>query len=104
LRSGVYYETDAIPNETYAVDLLNGEQIGVGVGGSVKLWGVRLDVGYGHVFLFDRVIGDESIVHAETIKQPALGHTEPRTRVAMGRYSTSYDVLSVALNVAFDEM
>lgn len=104
LRSGVYYETDAIPNETYAVDLMNGQQVGVGVGGSVKLYGVRLDVGYGHVFMFDRVVGDESIVHAETIKQPGLGHDEPRTRVAMGRYSTSYDVVSVALNVAFDEM
>lgn len=103
LRSGLYYETDAIPNETYAVDLMNGQQVGVGVGGSVKLWGVRLDVGYGHMFLFDRVIGDESIVHAETIKQPG-GHTEPRTRIAMGRYSTSYNVLSVAVNIAFDDM
>lgn len=103
LRSGVYYETDAIPTTTYAVDLLNGQQVGVGVGGSVKLWGTRLDVGYGHVFMFDRVVGDESIVHAETIKQPG-GHDDPRTRVAMGRYSTSYDVVSVALNVAFDEM
>ncbi len=103
LRSGVYYETDAIPTTTYAVDLLNGQQVGVGVGGSVKLYGVRLDVGYGHVFMFDRTVGDESIVHAETIKQPG-GHSEPRTRVAMGQYTTSYDVVSVGLNIAFDEM
>jgi long-subunit fatty acid transport protein len=103
VRSGVFYETDAIPNETYSVELMNGQQVGAGVGGSVKLYGVTVDVGYSHMFVFDRTIGDESIVHAEN-SAPPLFNREPRTRIAMGQYQTSYDVVSVGLKVAFDEM
>jgi long-subunit fatty acid transport protein len=103
LRSGVYYETDAIPNETYSIELLNGQQVGVGVGASVKLYGVRVDVGYAHVFMFDRTIGNESIVHVESAAPP-LFNPEPRTRNAMGAYRTSYDIVSVGLNITFDEM
>lgn len=103
VRGGVAYETAAIPNETFSVELLNGEKIALGLGGSVKLFGVTLDVGYAHMFLFDRQVGDESIVHAENAAPPTV-NPERRTRVAMGRYQTSYDVVSVGLNVAFDEM
>ncbi|MFZ9887986.1 MAG: OmpP1/FadL family transporter [Myxococcota bacterium] len=103
LRSGAYYETDAIPSSTYSVDLMNGEQVGIGLGGSLALYGVRIDLGYGHAFLFDRVVGDESIVHSEAVAQPG-GQPEPRTRIAMGRYATSYDVIGLALNLSLDEL
>jgi len=102
-RSGLWYESSAIPNSTYAVDLLNGEQVGVGLGAGAKLFGVRVDVGYAHVFLFDRVVGDESIVHTAAV--PAgIGNAEPRTRIAMGSYKTGYDMLSISLTVMMDEM
>jgi hypothetical protein len=102
-RSGLWYESSAIPNSTYAVDLLNGEQVGVGIGAGAKLFGVRVDVGYAHVFLFDRIVGDESIVHTAAV--PAgIGNAEPRTRIAMGSYKTGYDMLSISLTVMMDEM
>lgn len=102
LRSGVMYETAAVPTSSLNVELLNGEKLGVGIGGSVKVFGVTLDVGYGHHFVFDRVVGDESILYVENPVRTF--NPEPRTRIAMGRYSMSYNVLSVGLNVAFDEM
>jgi hypothetical protein len=115
-RSGLWYESGfgfdedgelelgaAIPTSTQSVDLLNNEQVGVGLGVGGQLFGARLDVGYAHVFMFDRVVGDESIVHTAAV--PAgIGNAEPRTRVAMGTYKTSYDLVSVALTVSFDEM
>lgn len=117
LRGGAFYETNrdrllagefghgegAIPNETYSTELVQAEKIGLGVGASIAYYGVRLDVGYAHMALVDRTIGDESIVHNNHIAPP-LFNQEPRTRVAMGQYSASYNVLSLALNVAFDEV
>ena len=117
LRGGMFYETNrdqllagnfghgegAIPNETYSTELVQAEKIGLGVGASIAYFGVRFDVGYAHMALFDRTIGDESIVHNNNIAPP-LFNKEPRTRVAMGNYSASYDLLSVAVNVAFDEV
>jgi long-subunit fatty acid transport protein len=104
LRSGIFYETAAIPDETYTVELQNGEKVGVGMGVSLQYWGVRLDLGYAHLFLADRVVGEESIIHVENTAPPTLSPGERRTRVAMGQYSASYDMLTVAVNIAFDEM
>lgn len=102
LRGGLMYERAAIPTRSLNVELLNGEKIGVGIGSSLKLWGCTLDIGYGHHFVFDRVVDDESIIYLENPVRTF--NPEPRTRVAMGKYSMSYDVLSVGLNVAFDEV
>ena len=102
LRSGVMYERAAIPNTALNVELLNGEKVGIGLGGSLRLWGCTLDIGYGHHFVFDRIVDDESTIYLENPVRTF--NPEPRTRVAMGQYSMSYDVLSVGLNIAFDEV
>jgi long-subunit fatty acid transport protein len=104
VHGGGFYETSAIPNETYSVELADGDKVGVGLGLSGKVWGVRLDVGYGHVFIFDRTVGDESIVFNGTSgKSLLLGGTDTNTRVAMGRYSSAFDMINVALTVGIDE-
>ena len=102
MRTGVMYERAAIPNTALNVELLNGEKVGVGVGGSLNLWGCTLDIGYGHHFVFDRTVDDESRIFLENPVRTF--NPEPRTRVAMGKYIISYDVLSVGLNIAFDEI
>ena len=86
--------------------IVDGDKIGLGAGVSAKLWGTRLDVGYGHIIYFDRTIGQESIVTSgNVVLPPPVGaQSEPRTRVAMGRYSASLDELNVAVTIAFDEM
>lgn len=104
LHGGGFYETSAIPNETYSVELIDGEKVGVGAGVSGTLWGVRLDVGYGHVFIFDRTVGSESIVFNGNSGDSILVPGETRTKVAMGRYSAGFDMLNVALSVGFDEL
>ena len=105
LHAGGFYETSAIPNETYSVELVDGEKVGAGVGVSGKLWGVRVDVGYMHVFVFDRTVGRESIVYNGTSgDSPLLSGADTRTRIAMGKYSAGFDMINVSLNVGFDEL
>jgi long-subunit fatty acid transport protein len=104
VRGGVYYETSAIPLSTYTVELMNNEQIGFGLGASLQYWGVRLDLSWAHAQVFPITVGDESIVHVENTAPPTLSPGERRTRVAMGTYNTSYDIVSVSLNFKFDSM
>lgn len=110
VHGGVFYETAAIPDETFSVDLLNGQKVGLGLGASFEYWGVQLNAGYSFMAPFTltpegpflgRIIGDESQVHVEN---PASLGGEVRTRVAMGRYEFQYHLFTVSLNIAFDEM
>jgi long-subunit fatty acid transport protein len=105
VRGGAFYETSAIPNETHSVELVDGNKIGFGAGVGAKFFGTRLDVGYSLIHVLQRNIGDESIVFADNQAPPIYAdQQEPRTRVAMGTYDANFHVLTVALNIAFDEM
>jgi long-subunit fatty acid transport protein len=106
LHAGGFYETNAIPNSTYSVELVDGEKVGVGTGISGTWNGLRLDVGYSHIFVFDRVVGTESIVTAGNVEipPPIAAEGELRTRIAMGQYRAGYDMLNVAVTVAFDDL
>jgi long-subunit fatty acid transport protein len=106
LHAGGFYETNAIPNTTYSVELVDGDKVGVGTGISGTWNGVRLDIGYSHIFVFDRVVGSESIVTAGNVEvpPPVAAEGELRTRIAMGRYRAGYDMLNVAVTVAFDDL
>jgi long-subunit fatty acid transport protein len=105
LHGGAFYETSAIPNATHTIEVVDGDKVGVGTGVSARLGGVRLDVAYGHIFYFDRVIGQESIVTAGNVAPAALtGDGDPVTRVAMGTYKAHLGELNVGLTFAFDEL
>lgn len=104
VHTGGFYETGAIPNETYNVEFVDGDKLGFGVGVSGTLGGVRVDVGYSHIHTFDRTVGTESIVFAGSSGDSVLVDGETRTRVAMGRYVGMFDMLNVAVNVGIDEV
>ena len=106
VHGGGFYETGATPNTTHSIELVDGDKVGLGTGISSTWNGIRLDVAYQHVFVFDRVIGDESIVTAgNVVVPPPVGaEGELRTRVAMGEYKAGYDMLNVGLTVAFDDL
>jgi long-subunit fatty acid transport protein len=103
IHGGAFYESSAIPNETYSIELVDGDKLGLGTGITGKLWGAALTIGYSHVFVADRVVGQESIVFNGNSGESIFGG-ETRTRVAMGKYSAGFDMLNVSLNVGFDEM
>lgn len=104
LHGGGFYETSAIPASTYSVELVCGDKVGVGVGVSGTLAGVRLDLGYSHIQVFDRVVGDESIVYSGSVgPSPLLSGADTRTRVAMGRYASSFDMVNVGLTWTIDQ-
>ena len=99
-----FYETSAIPNSTYSVELICGDKVGVGLGVSGKLAGVRVDLGYSHIQVFDRTVGNESVVYDGSVgTSPLLGGADTRTRVAMGRYSSAFDMVNVGLTWTVDE-
>lgn len=106
VHGGGFYETSAIPNSTYSVELVDGDKVGVGAGLSGTWNGLRLDVGYSHIFVFDRTVGTESVVTAGNVEipPPIAAEGELRTRVAMGQYRAGYDMLNVAVTVAFDDL
>ncbi len=105
LHAGGFYETSGIPNATYSVELADGDKVGVGAGVSGTMFGARVDVGYSHVFIFDRTVGNESIVYNGTAGPSILmGGADTETRVAMGKYSAGFDMVNVGVTVAFDEM
>ncbi|MBI1945113.1 MAG: outer membrane protein transport protein [Deltaproteobacteria bacterium] len=104
LHGGGFYETSAIPASTYSVELVCGDKVGIGAGISGTLAGVRLDVGYSHIQVFDRTVGVESIVYAGSVgPSPLLGGADTRTRVAMGRYSSAFDMVNVGLTWTIDQ-
>ncbi|OGQ11656.1 MAG: hypothetical protein A2138_09255 [Deltaproteobacteria bacterium RBG_16_71_12] len=104
LHGGGFYETSAIPASTYSVELVCGDKIGVGAGVSGTLAGVRLDVGYSHIQVFDRTVGVESIVYDGSVgPSPLLGGADTRTRVAMGRYAAAFDMVNVGLTWTLDQ-
>jgi hypothetical protein len=105
VHGGAFYESSAIPNSTYTIEVVDGDKLGVGTGVSARMWGARVDVAYGHIFYADRVVGQESIVTAGNVAPPALtGGSDPITRVAMGKYTGGLDELNIGLTVAFDEL
>jgi long-subunit fatty acid transport protein len=105
VHGGAFYETSAIPDSTYTIEVVDSDKVGVGAGVSARMWGARLDVAYGHIFYADRVIGQQSIVTAGNVAPPAItGDNDPVTRVAMGRYTAGLGELNVGLTVAFDEL
>jgi long-subunit fatty acid transport protein len=102
-HAGGFYETSAVPNETHSIELVDGTKFGLGCGASVNIGGVRVDLGYQHIFFPDRIIGDESIVTSGTTGASPF-NPETRTRVAMGTYKASYDMVSAAVNVELDRL
>jgi long-subunit fatty acid transport protein len=105
VHAGAYYESSAIPNTTYDIELADGDKIGAGLGVFGKLFGTTLTVGYSHVFIFDRTVGTESIVYdGSSGPSILLGGADIRTRVAMGKYSAGFDMLDIAVTVGIDEL
>lgn len=100
LNGGTFYETGATPNETAALDMIDGDKVGGGLGVSLNWLGARFDVGYNMIHVFDRTIGDESIVY-NAHQNPLVA--EGRTRVAMGTTKANFHTVMLGVNWAFDE-
>src|SRR5207253_2387727 len=51
-----------------------------------------------------RQVGVQSIVFANNAGPSPLAGGETRTRVAMGKYQTSFDTLNASITIGFDEL
>ncbi len=97
LRAGYLFESNATPDRTLSVFGTDGLKNMVTAGLSVNIKKVRIDVGYGHIFILDRTVDwRTSQAYQSNPIQPNIP-----TGVGGGTYSVSADVLSLGLNARF---
>ena len=94
-RLGYLFETSATPDETMSVLTSDGLHNMITVGMGVRMFGVRWDVGYGHMFTTDRTVTNSKSLQQNPI-QPSLG-----VPVGNGTYKIDTDIVSVGLETRF---
>jgi long-chain fatty acid transport protein len=103
VRAGGYVEESAIPEETLDPIMYDANKVGVGYGFTLGYFGLSLTGAYQHVFLETRQVRRSRVVNAAPLAAyPVLG-TPGQTRVALGTYQASFDILSVGLSLDVGE-
>lgn len=95
LRIGLYYDSGAIPDQTVSVAWFDSHKIGFGIGLSVEVWHLSIDVAYGHTFFVPRTIDNSEIVQVNPIEpqDPELANV-----VGNGSYQSSLDVVAISIS------
>lgn len=94
-RIGWAYESNATPNKAASVLTPDAARNLLTLGGSLKLWGVRFDLAYAHVFFSDRNVTNSGSFQLNPI-QPANA-----VPVGNGKYTIAADVISAGLDARF---
>lgn len=102
-RLGGFWETGAVPDETLTVQLVDSDKVGLGFGFGVDLaQGVKLDLGYAHVFMASRDVTTSQRRQVNTLyAEDNPLRTEGRTIVGNGRYESSFDALAMTVAASF---
>ncbi len=95
LRIGYLFETSATPYNTLSVLTSDGVHNMITLGMGVKMFGVRWDVGYAHLFTAERTVRDSQSLQLNPIA-PSLG-----VPVGNGTYDIDTDIIAVGLDAQF---
>jgi long-chain fatty acid transport protein len=96
LRTGISYDTGAVPSEYISLSSLDFDKTILGLGGSFHVdEKLRLDVLYGHVFGADASVDPAS---AQIPRVNPLSGNAPLEAINGGDYSVSADLFGVGLN------
>ncbi|HWE29424.1 MAG TPA: outer membrane protein transport protein, partial [Polyangia bacterium] len=95
LRAGWIYESNATPNKAASVLTPDAARNLLTLGGALKLWNVRFDLAYAHVFFADRNVTNSQSFQLNPI-QPA-----DAVPVGNGKYTIAADVISAGLDARF---
>jgi long-chain fatty acid transport protein len=95
VRVGYLFETSATPDQTMSVLAPDGMHNMITLGGSLRVWKLRLDLGYAHVFTPDRNVTNSKFYQVNPI-EPALG-----VQVGNGHYSIDVDMLAAGVEGRF---
>ncbi|HZS41071.1 MAG TPA: outer membrane protein transport protein [Polyangia bacterium] len=94
-RLGYGFETSATPDKTMSVLAPDGMHNMIALGGSLRVWKLRLDFGYAHVFTADRNVSGSKFLQVNPI-QPSLA-----VPVGNGHYVIDTDILTAGLEGRF---
>jgi long-chain fatty acid transport protein len=95
VRAGYLFESSATPDETMSVLTADGQKHMLAVGLGWRVWKVRLDIGYAHIFTPDRDVTSSAWLQINPIK-PSLG-----VAVGNGHYAIDTDVLALGVDGRF---
>lgn len=99
LRLGLFYDSNAIPDQTLSVAWHDAHKIGLCLGLSVEFWRMAIDVGYTHVFYVPRTIDDSGVTQINPL--------EPQSEaipsvVGNGDYASAADAVGLTVRAQFD--
>jgi long-chain fatty acid transport protein len=95
IRAGYLFETSATPDNTLSVLTSDGLHNMLTLGIGVKMWGVRFDLGYAHLFTTSRTVTNSISTQLNPI-QPSLA-----VAVGNGKYDIDTDIIAVGLDGRF---
>lgn len=105
LRLGGLWESAAVPHARTITDFASFDRFGVAFGLSGAWHGVELSFAYAHIFQLPRnVYPDEAEVHMLRMNPDFSGEIIEGPVVNAGHYESSYDVISVGLQLHFDAL
>jgi long-chain fatty acid transport protein len=95
VRGGYFYEPSAVPDSTLAVDALDADKHGIGLGATFTYRGWSFDVMYSHIFFLERVVTQSEVRQTNPID------AERTTIIGNGTYAAGHDIFGVAVGYAF---
>jgi long-subunit fatty acid transport protein len=101
-RAGIFYEQNAIPDETFDLSVVDSRKVGVSTGFSLGYFGFKLFGAVQHIFMEPRHIENSLVVSQNALNGTPLGGGN--TLVAVGDYTMSHNLLSAGLTVDVGEL
>lgn len=95
LRAGYLYETSATPDAAMSTLFPDGEHHMLTFGVGVRLWKLRFDIGYGHIFTPDRNVSNSAVLQLNPIN-PSIA-----VPVGNGHYQIGTDILALGVEGRF---
>jgi long-subunit fatty acid transport protein len=103
VRAGVFYENGAAPSRTLTVLDIDGDKIGIGLGGTVRLGKLQIDLTAAYIDTFQRAVPNSDKTQVNPIydaDDKPYGDTEP-SYVGNGTYSAKNFILATTFSAGF---
>ena len=94
LRGGVFYETSAVPTSRIDVSQVDGNKVGLSVGGTWRTGRLNVSLGYTHVQVFEVTASDNQNFEINAFA-PMLASRDDL--IAKGKYSAHYEIITLGL-------
>jgi long-subunit fatty acid transport protein len=111
VRLGGWWESASQPVEYTTLDLPSFDRFGIGAGLSTSIYGFEIGLAYAHVFQMSRTVAEGTgNIRQQLIGVAADGEgnltqvVRPGYAVNEGRYTSSFDVVTIGISVDWDRL